>query len=77
MIDEIVLLSGIHRQEFFMSVRLYTRIRLENGSRQYVPPVFSANGKPKPFYALTKGKPEHHPEGVHRLFSRVEYREAP
>ena len=35
-----------------MTVRLYIRIRLSGGGRQYADPVYSANGKLKPFYAL-------------------------
>lgn len=34
-----------------MKVRLYIRVRLDNGTRQYVNPVYAANGKLKPFYA--------------------------
>jgi integrase len=50
-----------------MKVRLYIRIRLTNGARPYANPVYSANKKLKPFYALVAGKPEHHPEGVYHL----------
>lgn len=50
-----------------MKVRLYIRIRLTNGARPYANPVYSANKKLKPFYALVAGKPEHHPEGVYNL----------
>jgi hypothetical protein len=50
-----------------LKVRLYIRIRLANGSRSYVNPIYSANGKLKPFYATVDGKPEHHPEGVYHL----------
>ena len=50
-----------------MKVKLYIRVRRPDGTRQYLNPVFSANGKLKPFYALVQGKPEHHPEGVYNL----------
>ena len=50
-----------------MKVRLYLRVRLDNGTRQYVNPVYAAHGKLKPFYASVGGKPEHHPEGVYHL----------
>jgi integrase/recombinase XerD len=49
------------------AVRLKIRVRLSNGSRSYVDPVYSANGKLKPLYAIVNGKPEHHPEGVYNL----------
>src|SRR5271154_6042760 len=49
------------------AVRLKIRVRLSNGSRAYVDPVYSSNGKLKPLYAVVKGKPEHHPEGVYNL----------
>jgi integrase/recombinase XerD len=49
------------------AVRLKIRVRLSNGSRPYVDPVFSSNGKLKPLYAVVNGKPEHHPEGVYNL----------
>jgi integrase/recombinase XerD len=49
------------------AVRLKIRVRLSNGSRTYVDPVFSPNGKLKPLYAVINGKPEHHPEGIYNL----------
>lgn len=48
-------------------VRLKIRIRLPDGSRPYLDPVPSGNGKLKPLYALVDGKPEHHPEGCYFL----------
>jgi hypothetical protein len=39
------------------AVRLKIRVRLANGSRAYVDPVFSSNGKLKPLYAVVNGKP--------------------
>ena len=45
------------------AVRLKIRVRLCNGNRAYLDPVFSSNGKLKPLYAVVLGKPEHHPEG--------------
>ncbi len=47
------------------AVRLKIRVRLSNGSRAYLDPVFSSNGKLKPLYAVVNGKPEHHPEGIY------------
>jgi hypothetical protein len=49
------------------AVRLKIRVRLSNGSRAYVDPAFSPNGKLKPLYAVINGKPEHHPEGIYNL----------
>jgi hypothetical protein len=50
-----------------MSVKLYLRIRLEDGTRNYCNPTISANGKLKPFYAMVGGTSQHHPEGVYSL----------
>jgi hypothetical protein len=51
-------------------VRLELRVRLSDGSRPYLDPVLSANGKVKPLYAVVDGKAEHHhPEGTY--FDRV------
>jgi integrase/recombinase XerD len=44
-------------------VRLKIRVRLPDGSRPFLDPVFSGNGKLKPLYAVVDGTPEHHPEG--------------
>lgn len=49
------------------TVRLKIRVRLSNGSRAYVEPVFASNNKLKPLYGLVDGKPRHHPEGVYHL----------
>jgi len=49
------------------AVRLKIRVRLSNGSRAYVDPVYSSNAKLKPLFAVVKGKPEHYPEGVYNL----------
>jgi integrase/recombinase XerD len=48
-------------------VRLKIRVRLSDGSRQFLDPVSSANGKLKPLHAVVNDKPEHHPEGVYYL----------
>jgi integrase len=48
-------------------VRLKIRVRLSGGSRPFVDPVLSANGKLKPLYAVVHGKPEHRPEGSYFL----------
>ena len=49
------------------AVRLKIRVRMSNGGRAYVDPVFSPNGKLKPLYAVINGKSEHHPEGIYHL----------
>jgi integrase/recombinase XerD len=48
-------------------VRLKIRVRLSDGSRPFLDPVFSANGKLKPLYAVVNGTSEHHPEGIYHL----------
>lgn len=48
-------------------VRLKIRVRLEDGSYPFLEPVFAANGKIKPLYALVEGAPKHHPEGCYYL----------
>jgi integrase/recombinase XerD len=48
-------------------VRLKIRVRLADGSRPFLNPVFSANGKLKPLFAVVNGNLEHHPEGVYHL----------
>ncbi len=48
-------------------VRLKLRVKLPDGNRAYVEPVFSSNGKLKPLYGVVGGKPRHHPEGIYNL----------
>ncbi len=48
-------------------VRLKIRVRLPDGSRPYLDPVFSGNNKLKPGYALLDGGPAHFPDGVYHL----------
>jgi integrase len=48
-------------------VTLMLRIRTADGKRPFVPPVYAANGRLRPLYALVAGKVEHHPEGVYHL----------
>ena len=48
-------------------VALLIRIKFADGSRSYCKPVFSANGKLKPLFALVSGKPEYHSEGCYVL----------
>jgi integrase/recombinase XerD len=48
-------------------VRLKIRVRLPDGSRPFLDPVLSGNGKLKPLYALIRGNAEHHPEGTYFL----------
>ncbi|MGA2650434.1 MAG: tyrosine-type recombinase/integrase [Terracidiphilus sp.] len=50
-----------------MKATLYIRIKLESGKRSFVKPVYAANRKLKPLYAIVNKKPEHHPEGVYYL----------
>ena len=40
-----------------MKVRPYIHVRLADGNRQFVDPVYAANGKLKPFYAVIDGTP--------------------
>jgi integrase/recombinase XerD len=55
-----------------MKVTLLLRCRLAEGaSRKMLKPVYAANGKLKPLFALVNGKPEHHPEGVYQLRYQV------
>jgi integrase len=48
-------------------VRLYLRVPLPDGSRRYLDPVWAANGKLKPHWAMVGGVPEHHPEAGYHL----------
>ncbi len=50
-----------------MKAHLYIRIKMQDGSRSFCEPVYAANRKLKPGYAIVKGKPEHHQEGVYHL----------
>ena len=50
-----------------MKVRLYLRVRFADGNRQFADPVYAANGKLKPFYAVVNGIAEHHPAGVYYI----------
>src|SRR5438132_14029220 len=50
-----------------LRVRIEMRVKLPNGSRACVDPVFASNGTLKPFVALVGGKPTHHPEAVYHL----------
>jgi integrase len=50
-----------------MTAHLYIRIKMQDGSRPFCEPVYAANRKLKPGYAIVKGKPEHHQEGVYHL----------
>ena len=38
-----------------------------DGKRPFVNPVYAANGRLRPLYALVAGKAEHHPEGAYHL----------
>jgi hypothetical protein len=46
---------------------LKIRVRLSDGSRPFLDPVLSANGKLKPLCAVVHGKPEYRPEGSYFL----------
>lgn len=50
-----------------MKATLYIRIKTPAGKRLFVKPVYAANRKLKPLFAVVSGKPEHHPEGVYYL----------
>ena len=50
-----------------MKAHLYIRVKLADGSRPYCEPVYSANKKLKPLYAMVAGKPVHRPEAVYHL----------
>jgi hypothetical protein len=50
-----------------MKVRIKIRVRLADGAYPFLNPVFSANGKLKPQYAIVNGNAEHHPEGCYFL----------
>jgi hypothetical protein len=47
------------------TVRLKIRVRLPHGSRAYLDPAYSPNGKLKPLYAVVDGKAVYQPEGVY------------
>lgn len=49
------------------AARLYIRVRLADGSRPYLDPVYSKNGKLKPLHAVIDGQPVHRPDGVYYL----------
>src|SRR5438445_13246941 len=55
-------------------VSLRIRIKTNDGTRRYAGPVFAANGRLRPFYALVEGKAEFHPGGVYNLRYRREGR---
>jgi integrase/recombinase XerD len=46
---------------------LYIRVRTPEGKYRYVKPVYAANERLKPLWALVNGKPERHPEGSYHL----------
>jgi integrase/recombinase XerD len=48
-------------------VRLKLRVRLPDGSRPYLEPVFTANKKLKPGYPRHHGQNGHWPDGVYHL----------
>jgi hypothetical protein len=48
-------------------VRLKLRVRLPDGSRPYLDPVYSANNKLKPGFAMHDGKSVHFKDGVYHL----------
>lgn len=55
-------------------VSLKIRIKTTDGTRRYATPVFAANGRLKPLFAIVGGKPELHAEGVYNLRYRREGR---
>jgi hypothetical protein len=48
-------------------VNLLIRILLNDGKRTYSQPVYAANSRLRPHFAIVQGQPEHHPEGVYYL----------
>jgi integrase/recombinase XerD len=55
-------------------VALQLRIRLSNGKRAYVHPVYTANGRIKPLNGIVNGQHEYHSEGVYTLRYREKSR---
>lgn len=49
------------------AVRLYIRARRSEGTRLFALPVFAANGRLRPQFALVDGQPQHCPGGVYHL----------
>jgi integrase/recombinase XerD len=47
--------------------RLHLRVRLTDGSRPYLDPVYQENGKLRPLYALLEGKPQRFANGTYHL----------
>jgi len=66
---KIPLLVGKSPQETTLKVKLYIRIKQSDGNRPYCEPVFAANQKLRPGYALVNGTKEHHPEGAYGYLS--------
>jgi hypothetical protein len=46
---------------------LYIRITASDGRTSYCKPVYQSKGRLKPQFAIVKGEPEHHKEGVYYL----------
>ena len=49
------------------AVRLYIRVRRSDGSRPYLKPVFAANGRLRPHFAIVDGQPQHCPGAIYSL----------
>jgi len=62
-----VLIPGSDNISRQPTVRLKIRVILPDGTRRYVDPVKTGNGKLKPLYALIDGQQHHHPEGIYCL----------
>jgi hypothetical protein len=50
-----------------LTVRLYIRIKTEDGKKPFCKPVYLSKGRLKPLYALVDGEPEHRPEGIYYM----------
>ncbi len=50
-----------------LTVKLYIRIKTEDGKKPFCEPVYLSKGRLKGLYAFVDGKPEHRPEGIYYL----------
>ena len=50
-----------------LTVRLYIRIKTDDGKKPYCDPVYLSKGRLKPLYAFVDGVPQHRPEGIYYM----------
>ncbi len=50
-----------------LTVRLYIRIKTDDGKKPYCDPVYLSKGRLKPLYAFVDGEPQHRPEGIYYM----------